>query len=104
MIKGCTKRVIVVKDVDSKFFDEAFFIVRPGLSKTKYGEEDYLSEAGKIVRKNGEPFAKDNPPYFAAVGEKKKRRSRLRDLLLFFFGFWTSVVLCSLIYYSGILI
>ena len=50
MIKGCAKRVVVVKDIDSNLFEEAFFIVRPGNRSKKYAEEDFLGEAGRLVK------------------------------------------------------
>lgn len=31
MIKGCAKRVVVVREMDSKLFEEAYFIVKSGV-------------------------------------------------------------------------
>jgi len=41
MIKGCTKRVVVVKDVQSDIFEEAYLIMRPKQEKTKYKSGTY---------------------------------------------------------------
>ena len=51
MIKGCTKRVVVVKDVQSDIFEEAYLIMRPKQEKTKYksGHTDIMTEANRIV-------------------------------------------------------
>ena len=35
MIKGCAKRVVVVRNIDSSLFEEAFFIVKSGQSAKK---------------------------------------------------------------------
>ena len=45
MIKGCAKRVVVVRNIDSSLFEEAFFIVKSGQSAKKSTEEEFLGEA-----------------------------------------------------------
>ena len=35
MIKGCAKRVVVVRNMDSNLFEEAFFIVKAGQGAKK---------------------------------------------------------------------
>ncbi len=47
MIKGCAKRVIVVKNTNSEMFDEAYFIVNPKRGERK--QSDFLAEANKII-------------------------------------------------------
>ena len=51
MIKGCTKRVVVLKDVQSEIFEEAYFIMRPKSEKAKghAPQTDILTEANRIV-------------------------------------------------------
>jgi len=50
MIKGITKRVIVVKSPDPKIFEEAIFIVREeGASQNGISSEALLREAQKIA-------------------------------------------------------
>ena len=51
MIKGCTKRVIVVKDVRSDIFEEAYFILRPSQQSNapEKSSNDILTEANRIV-------------------------------------------------------
>lgn len=49
MIKGITKRVIVVKTPDPKIFEEAIFIVRDEVSQTGHSAEAFLREAQRIA-------------------------------------------------------
>jgi len=49
MIKGITKRVIVVKSPDLKIFEEAIFIVRDDVSQTSRSAEEFLREAQRIA-------------------------------------------------------
>jgi len=49
MIKGITKRVIVVKSPDPKIFEEAIFIVRDEVSQTAHSAEAFLREAQRIA-------------------------------------------------------
>ena len=107
MIKGCAKRVVVVRDIDSNFFEEAFFIVKQGYDKRKSSESDYINEAGRIL-KSDLPVYSDNI-YPAGLTLSKiqssksyRRKNISRDLLMFIFGFGLSAIMCTLIYYSGI--
>lgn len=106
MIKGCTKRVIVVKDIESNFFDEAFFIVKSGSSNRAAKESDYINEANRIVK--SDLPGKSNPLIIpiADIGtprQRKNSRQKFRDTLMFIFGFGVSAVFCTFIYYSGLL-
>ncbi len=48
MIKGCSRKVIVVKNPGSDLFEEAYFIVSPKESERRYG--DFLLEANRIIQ------------------------------------------------------
>ena len=50
MIKGCAKRVVVVRNMDSNLFEEAFFIVKAGQGAKKSTEEEFLGEAERLVK------------------------------------------------------
>ena len=106
MIKGCTKRVIVVKDIESNFFDEAFFIVKPQSVNRVGKEADFINEAHRIVKSDlhREEILPGLP--FSEVQQKRlnKKHQSLRDALMFVFGFGASAVFCTFIYYSGILL
>ena len=46
MLKGAQKQMIVVKTAENRFFEEAYFVVRPN---TKADGEDMVSEAYKVI-------------------------------------------------------
>ena len=106
MIKGCTKRVIVVKDIESNFFDEAFFIVKPQSSKQVGKESDYINEAHRIV-KSDLPKCQiygTSPTVSQNVLTVTSKKPKARDALMFIFGFGVSAVFCTFIYYAGTLL
>ena len=99
MIKGCTKRVIVVKDIDSNFFDEAFFIVKPLAAKRGVKEPDFINEAHRIVKSD---LPKDVRighcnEMNGASSKKTAMRNKLREALMFILGVCLSALLCAFI-------
>lgn len=48
MIKGCQKKIIHIKNTDSPYFEEAYFILR-GDDSTRFSENDMIKEALKIA-------------------------------------------------------
>lgn len=46
MLKGAQKQMIVVKTAENRFFEEAYFVIRPN---AKICGEDMVSEAYKII-------------------------------------------------------
>lgn len=71
MIKGCSRKVIVIKNPGSNLFEEAYFIVNPKESERKHG--DFLLEANRIIASKTVP---DN-----------RGKSRAAGLLFCFLGF-----------------
>lgn len=60
MVKGVTKRVVVVRCPDTKFFDQAIFMVRDdSLTQEGRSPEQVLEEACRVadsyIRQNTEP-------------------------------------------------
>ena len=49
MIKGCQKRVLWVKNIESECFDGAFFIVSDKSVEKKRTEESMVAEANRII-------------------------------------------------------
>ena len=49
MIKGCSRRVVYLKNTDSALFDEAYFLLTGAQIGTKTGEADIIREAERIV-------------------------------------------------------
>ena len=49
MIKGARKEMIVVRTADSRYFDEAYFVLREDKQKQSPKSTDILSEANRIL-------------------------------------------------------
>ena len=52
MIKGAQKQMIVVRTGSSRYFDEAYFVLKRDLEKGTGGREDLLAEADRILRES----------------------------------------------------
>ena len=50
MIKGAQKQMIVVRTSDSRYFDEAYFVLRREIRPHRKHKTDMLSEADRILR------------------------------------------------------
>ena len=51
MVKGVSKRIVVVKSPDGKFFEEAIFIVRDGVTENGVSADDIMTEACAIANR-----------------------------------------------------
>lgn len=71
MIKGCSRKVIVIKNPGSNLFEEAYFIVSPKESERKYG--DFLLEANRIIASRTVPDS--------------RKKSKVGILVSWFLGF-----------------
>ena len=49
MIKGCNKRVVVVKDTGNSVIEEAFFILKPGCETGSVSSDNILKHANSIL-------------------------------------------------------
>ncbi len=90
MIKGCSRKMIVIKDTGSDFFDEAYFILKPqGKSGKIKSEHEFVNEANRIISqsiiKGFENSTKD-------LSEKKNRRG----LAMFLLGFFACAAVCGI--------
>ncbi len=63
MIKGCSRRVVYLKNTDSAMFDEAYFLLSNGQA-ARTGEKDMIREAERIISETSG----------AAVTEEIKKR------------------------------
>lgn len=93
MIKGCNKRVIVMKDTGNEMIEEAFFILKPEASRTGISESELVKHANRILDKSmyGERLSS-----LSVNVSKKKEKSRL-------FPFFSGVVLGAVIM-AGVLL
>ncbi len=123
MLKGCSKRVVVVKDIESGLFEEAYFIVRTGAWEKNMPEEACLREASRLAAsgsgslKGGKnpssaPFSDTPLPAPRRTGwentQKKKNGTPLvsRSLgkfLLFASGFLCGSALLFALFHFGML-
>ena len=52
MIKGAQKKMVVVRTRDSRFFEEAYFVMRKDIPDTLHNDGDIVAEANRIVRQS----------------------------------------------------
>ena len=64
MLKGAQKQMIVVRTGDSRYFDEAYFILRREVPPGGTGRAELLREANRILEESG----------IERVPSEKKRR------------------------------
>lgn len=86
MVKGCQRKIIHVKDPSSKYYDEAYFILKTGVGDDT-AEGDMINEAVKIA---GESLA--------CVTNRKKHRRLLPSVYPFFAGIIAGGILWGGIY------
>ena len=89
MIKGAQKQMIVVRTSDSRYFDEAYFVLRENVQKEKQRSTDILGEANRILAEMAPDFSASQKPkvgrwlFFAAGGICGAALSILMAVLLF---------------------
>lgn len=52
MLKGSRRQLIVVRTGRSRYFDEAYFILRREMDASKMGRADILQEANRILQES----------------------------------------------------
>lgn len=70
MIKGCQKRVLWVKNIESECFDGAFFIVSDKSTDKPRTETSMVAEANRIISET---------PITNYFGIEKNKKERLTD-------------------------
>ena len=53
MLKGCQRKIIVMKNTGSNIFEEAYFVLRENAVKAHISETDMIEEANRIIKENG---------------------------------------------------
>ena len=88
MLKGCQRRIIMVKDTGSKYFDSAYFVIKHDLPSSSL-ESDMLAEAHRMIDaceiKNASS-EKSSTSAVSAASKRKKLSSTLMGLMLFLAG------------------
>ena len=54
MIKGCSKRVVYLKNTDSAIFEEAYFVLGRGDREVKVSDRDMLSSGPTTITERAE--------------------------------------------------
>ncbi len=82
MVKGCQRKTIHIRDTGSKFYEEAYLILRPGALEGEKETTEMIEEAMRIV---GESLSCDMPV--------KPRHTSLRFVLCFASGCLVGAIL-----------
>lgn len=53
MLKGCQRKIIVLKNTGSNIFEEAYFVIRESAGRAHISEADMIAEANRIIKENG---------------------------------------------------
>ena len=85
MFKGAQKQMIVIRTADSRYFDEAYFVLRREVSGGREAQNDMIREANRILRQS-EPER----------GTRREHR-RARGWLLFLGGLVSGGVIAALV-------
>lgn len=81
MLKGAQKQMIVIRTGDSRYFDEAYFVLRREIPGGRETQNDMIREANRILRQS-EPESRG-----------KRGGGRRRGWLLFLGGLVLGVAL-----------
>ena len=84
MVKGCQKTVIHLKNTDSDYFDEAYFVLTDDIYDCSDG--DLISEANRIIESA------------TNIRQKKKKRITKEKIFSFCIGFLSGLVLLTAAY------
>ena len=85
MVKGAQKQMIVIRTGNSRYFDEAYFVLRREVRPQRGRKNDILEEANRILEEHDPPHAQS----------RKKRLSR--GALLFLLGILCGAAVAALI-------
>lgn len=86
MIKGCSRKVVVVKNTDSDLFEEAYFILKP--SADAFENADFLAEAKRIIAAR--------TGYARRSRGRERRIRRVKNWLFTLLGALSGAGLCAL--------
>ncbi len=86
MVRGCQKRTVHIRDTSSRYYEEAFFILKPG-ALDPAAQSDMIEEAMRIAEES----------LSASAPEKGRKRKGLRDIIMFASGFGTCAVICAVL-------
>lgn len=88
MVKGCQRKTIHIKETGSRYFEEAYFILKAGIDESEDKCGEMIDEAMRIV---GESLA-------VVSGKKKHRRRGYRSLVIFGAGSLSGALIFFLVW------
>ena len=80
MIKGSQRQLIVLRTGDSRYFDEAYFVLRREIGADRTCRTDILREANRILESN-------------IPRGRRNHRERVRGFLWFWIGLCVGIAL-----------
>lgn len=93
VIKGCNKRVIVMKDTGNEMIEEAFFILRPQSTKSIFSEDDIMKHANSILETS---YSK----HFSSLSMNVTKNERgIGNVVHFLVGLAFGVVISAVIFF-----
>lgn len=94
MIKGCNRRVIVMRETGNDMIEEAFFVLRSSATKHGFCEEDIIKHATGILEKSN--FDSRFSHISMNVSKKKDGRKKPLSFLL---GMVLGCVLSAVVFF-----
>lgn len=85
MIKGSQKQLIVLRTGGSRYFDEAYFVLRREVKPSHYSRGDILVEANRILEEN-------------TPSQRAPKRRVRRAILCFLCGLICGACICAAIF------
>ena len=62
MLKGSRRQMLVLRTCGSRYFDEAYLVLRSGMTPTRAGKRDILAEANRILDEASVPYKRRHVP------------------------------------------
>ena len=87
MIKGAQKQMIVLKTSASRYFEEAYFVLKSDLKPNKRDRTDLLTEANRILKESES----------VRGGKRRKKRGWAWFMIGLLLGAATAVAICLLL-------
>lgn len=84
MIKGCQKKMVVVRNIASDLFDEAYFIMKNDDRQLPYGRDEMMTEADRIVEASLLQCKREEAVLPDAAGLKTKKSASAKERLITF--------------------
>ena len=82
MLKGCQKKIIQIKETGSKYFEEAYFVIKDESLRAEINECNIVKDATAIVNE-----------YINETTKEKPHKRRTRGFVFFSIGFFIGIAI-----------